>query len=237
MHPLLSSSIALSLLSALPAAVLAQDSDIPFSACALFGSYYPPPTLEKSSKQLGKLRSVFTKAFDELIDNGGSEDYGPISSNTTSFSVALFGGSDSMKDDPVLFEYHYTSPADSVHNKTNITSDTQFPVGEVTMVFTVYAWLVEMGEQWDTPITQYLPELSNKEGLFTVPWKDVTIGSLANHLSGLSRKCKSQPGLYCIRPILTFVPQPRHVLLERIAVGNVSFPFKPSYTEPVLLTV
>lgn len=187
----------------MPWAVLAQDDDIPFSACALLGAYYPPPTISKFSSELEILRSGLAETFDELTANGGSEDYGPISPHTTSFSAVLFTGSVSMKDEPVIFEYHYTSPEDFASIETNITSNTRFPVGDMTMVFTVYAWLVNMGEQWNTPITQYLPELSQKEGSFMVPWDDVTIGSLANHMSGLSRQCKLTTN-DCIRHILTW---------------------------------
>ncbi|KAJ4186497.1 hypothetical protein NW767_008821 [Fusarium falciforme] len=168
-----------------------DDDDIPFSACPLVGAYYPPPTIDKSSKTFSQLQSKFTGAFDDLIKNGGSEDYGPISANTTSFSVVLFGGAESLRDDPVFFEYHYTSPEDQATTKANLTSTTKFPVGDLSMVFTVYAWLVKNGDNWETPITKYLPGLARVKGSLTVPWKDVTIGSLAGQMSGLSRQSQA----------------------------------------------
>ncbi|KAF4455690.1 hypothetical protein FALBO_15571 [Fusarium albosuccineum] len=191
--PSLTSTIALSLLGALPSAVFAQENenDIAFSACALIGSYYPPLTIDKSSDSFSQLRSKFTDVFDKLIKDGGSEDYGEITPNTTSFSVVLFGGADSLRDDPVFFEYHYTSPEDQALTNTNLTSSTKFPVGDVSMIFTVYAWLVNQGDNWETPITKYLPELAEVKGSLTVPWKDVTIGALANQMSGLSRQSQA----------------------------------------------
>ncbi|KAG5742787.1 hypothetical protein H9Q72_013116 [Fusarium xylarioides] len=163
------------------------NNDIPFQACAPIGAYYPPPTIDKSSEPFKKLTSQFTKTFDDLIKNGGSDKYGPITPNTTSFSVVIFGGAKSLRDDPVFFEYHYTSPEDRASN-ANLTSDTKFPVGDVSMIFTVYAWLVKMGEHWETPITRYLPELSKVKGPLTVNWEDITIGALAGQMSGLSRE-------------------------------------------------
>ncbi|KAH7148999.1 beta-lactamase/transpeptidase-like protein [Dactylonectria estremocensis] len=185
-------SAATLLLSALPRQVAAQESDtISFSACPLIGAYYPPPTISESSDAFSQLAAKFTNVFDELIKNNGSEDYGAITPNTTSFSVVLFGGSEALRDDPVFFEYHYTSPLDQSLTNTTLDLTTKFPVGDLTMIFTVYAWLVEHGEQWDNPITEYLPELAGIEGPLTVPWKDVTIGSLAGHMSGLSRQSQS----------------------------------------------
>ncbi|KAM0195635.1 hypothetical protein ACHAPI_006184 [Fusarium lateritium] len=188
------SAIFSALLSALPMAVLAQneciDNDIPFFGCAPLGAYYPPPTISKASKPFKAVISAFTKAFDDLIKNGGSEKYGEITPNTTSFSVIVFGGDESLRDDPVFFEYHYTSPQDMAFND-NITLATKFPLGDVSMVFTVYAWLAKMGEQWETPITKYLPELAKAKGSLKVSWDEVTIGALAGQVSGLSRESKA----------------------------------------------
>ncbi|SPJ74135.1 uncharacterized protein FTOL_03865 [Fusarium torulosum] len=188
------SAIFTTLLSALPMAVLAQkeciDNDIPFFGCAPLGAYYPPPTISKTSKPFKGLISEFTKMFDDLIKNGRSEKYGEITPNTTSFSVIIFGGDGSLRDDPIFFEYHYISPEDQASNN-NVTLTTKFPLGDVSMVFTVYAWLAKMGEQWETPITKYLPELANVEGSLKVAWDEVTIGALAGQVSGLSRESKA----------------------------------------------
>ncbi|KAH8685127.1 beta-lactamase/transpeptidase-like protein [Ilyonectria robusta] len=189
MRSSLSSLVAILLFGALPVSVSTQDTDnVTFSACPLIGAYYPPPTISKSSGAFSQLASTFTDVFDELVKDGGSEKYGSIMPNTTSFSVVLFGGSHSLREDPIFFEYHYTSPADQSVTGASLTSSTKFPVGDVTMVFTVYAWLVDKGEQWEESITKYLPELARIEGPLTVPWEDVTIGSLAGQMSGLSRQ-------------------------------------------------
>ena len=183
-------AIAITGLSLFPQAS-AQSSAIPYSACPLIGSYYPPPTFSRSSEPFKKLSSDFTKTFDQLVEKGGSDDYGPITPNTTSFSVVLFTGAEATKEDPAFFEYHYTSPQDQRDTGTNLTSDTKLPVGDLTMVFTVYAWLVKMGETWDAPITRYLPELAKASKSGGAVWEEVTIGSLAGHMSGLVRQTEA----------------------------------------------
>ncbi|KAL4731333.1 hypothetical protein ACLX1H_000298 [Fusarium chlamydosporum] len=183
-----------SLLSAMSMVAVAKETsvkeDISFFGCAPLGAYYPPPTIDKSSKPFRKLVSSFTKMFDDLIQNGGSEKYGPVHVNTTSFSVIIFGGDEKLRQDPIFFEYHYTSLEDQISNE-NITLATRFPVGDVSMVFTVYAWLAKMGEQWETPITKYLPELADVEVPFAPVWEDITIGALAGQVSGLARESKA----------------------------------------------
>ncbi|KAF5670078.1 hypothetical protein FHETE_4761 [Fusarium heterosporum] len=179
------------LLSALPMVVLAQDkcidNDIPFFGCAPLGAYYPPPTISKDIKSFNAVIAKFNDMFDDLIKNGQSDKYGAITPNTTSFSVIIFGGDEALRDDPILFEYHYTSPQDQAYND-KVTPTTKFPLGDVSMVFTVYAWLAKMGEQWEMPITKYLPELADSKGSLKVDWDEVTIGSLAGQVSGLSRE-------------------------------------------------
>lgn len=183
-----------SIVGAMSMVTLAQtacvEEDIPYFGCAPLGAYYPAPTIDKTSKPIKNLVSSFTEMFDDLIKNGSSEKYGPIDVNTTSFSVVIFGGDEKLREDPIFFEYHYTSPEDQVSNE-NITLATKFPVGDVSMVFTVYAWLAKMGERWETPITTFLPELAEVKAPFAPVWEDITIGALAGQVSGLSRECKS----------------------------------------------
>ncbi|KAF4997439.1 hypothetical protein FGRMN_3803 [Fusarium graminum] len=179
------------LLSALPMAVLAQDkcvdNDIPFFGCAPLGVYYPPPTISKDTKPFNAVIGKFAEMFDDLIKNGQNDKYGEITPNTTSFSVIIFGGDEALRDDPVLFEYHYTSPRDQAYDD-KVTLTTKFPLGDVSMVFTVYTWLAKMGEQWETPITKYLPELADSKRPLKVDWDEVTIGGLAGQMSGISRE-------------------------------------------------
>lgn len=172
---------------------LVAAAQVSYSPCPLIGNYFPAPSW--SSIIDAKLPAAFGTAFSDLVQHSGHPVYGPISANTTSFSVIYFygnaGDQNSNAPSPVLFEYHHTSAYDAVHNVSAITANTKLPLAEVTMVMTVYTWLATMGDRWDEPITKYLPELgARQEGDLGIPWSDVTIGSLAGHMSGLPRLCK-----------------------------------------------
>jgi CubicO group peptidase (beta-lactamase class C family) len=127
--------------------------------------------------------------FGNLTRNGRSEEYGAITPNTTSFSVVLFSGAKSNATvDPIFYQYHYTAPAAGA--KTKVTLDSVFALGSLTQLFTVYAWLAEMGvETWTDPITKYLPQLKTAScgEKFLVEWDTVTIEALAGQMAGISR--------------------------------------------------
>ncbi|KAK2590805.1 hypothetical protein QQS21_011510 [Conoideocrella luteorostrata] len=184
----------------------AQNDTIKFSPCPLIGAYYPPPS--SSSIQESGLATQAKRDFDELIQNGGHKVYGKIF-NTTSFSVVYFTGFDAKPGNSALFEYHHTSPRDTKNHNVLINSDTKFPLAQVSMVFTVYGWLLAMGEQWTAPITKFLPQLRDEKKLLSIPWEDITIGDLAGHTSGLPRTssacvigkdCKSSDFLKAVAP-------------------------------------
>lgn len=177
------------------AASLAEAQTL-YQPCPLLRAYYPSPTLDKSSSTLQSFTQEFTSLFDDLIANGGSDDFGAITPNTTSFSVVLFSGADSAQADPVLYEYYHTATLlDSVED---VTPHSLFPTGTLTQLFTIYAWLIESGSgSWDSPITDFLPELGSVDDLTSefdvgigVDWTTITIGSLAAHMSGLMRDCE-----------------------------------------------
>ncbi|OAQ96162.1 hypothetical protein LLEC1_02113 [Akanthomyces lecanii] len=164
-------------------------AQVSYSPCPLIGNYFPAPS--RASILGAKLPAAFGTAFSDLVQHSGHPVYGPISANTTSFSVIYFSGdadNKSQGSSPVLFEYHHTSAYDAARNVSAVTADTKFPLAEVTMVMTVYAWLATMGDRWDEPITKYFSELdAGHNGDLGIPWSDITVGTLAGHMSGLPR--------------------------------------------------
>ncbi|ETS73164.1 hypothetical protein PFICI_15109 [Pestalotiopsis fici W106-1] len=164
-----------------------------YQPCPLLRAYYPAPNLDKSSDAVQNFAQEFTSVFDSLIESSGSDDFGAITPNTTSFSVVLFSGSDSAGDDPIIFEYHHT--ATRLETAEIVTAQTVFPIGTLTQLFTVYAWLVVTADgSWASPITEFLPELKQKSPStsgydidLVVDWESITVGSLASHMSGLVR--------------------------------------------------
>ncbi|KAI9698902.1 MAG: hypothetical protein M1820_007323 [Bogoriella megaspora] len=172
---------------ALPVLALAGDGK--YSPCPLLRGYFSPPTINRTSSTFTNFSTIYTAEFDNLIATGSHPVYGPITSNTTSFSIILSTGA-ADNDDPVFFEYHYTAPGAEAPEP--VSSDTVFPAGSLTQVLTVYAWLATLGDDAMTmPITHFLPELLGSNlsagSDFPIFWDDITIGALAGQTSGLNR--------------------------------------------------
>jgi hypothetical protein len=191
--------ITLNAFLALPALTLAQDTE--YSPCPLLRGYFLPPTIDKTSTPFTNLSADISAEFDNLTVTGSHPLYGPITPNTTSFSIMIFTNAASNTD-PVYFEYHYTAPGSG--SPEPVSGDTVFPAGSVTQVLTVHAWLATLGDSsMTTSITRFLPELSGgKFGAgsdFPISWDDITIGALAGQTSGLGRDSSAcKLGAMCI---------------------------------------
>ncbi|KJR83623.1 alkaline D-peptidase [Sporothrix schenckii 1099-18] len=171
-------------------AAVSSAQDLPYQPCPLIRAYYPVPGINKSSSAIQKATATFSGLFDNLVKTGCSDNFGCISPNTTSFSLALYSIADAGDDeDFIFFDYSHTVP--SLANNKTVGLDTIFPTGTLTQVFTVYAWLIQMGDgYWEQPITVFLPELletSLSSGSIAVDWDNVSIGSLAGQMSGIVR--------------------------------------------------
>lgn len=102
-----------------------------------------------------------------------------------SFSVALV---DYHQDDPGIpvWEYHHLAKG-NVNGTDKLDRDSQYLIGSVSKVFSTLVLLLS-DVQLDEPLTKYLPELSNSSS--TLAWDEVTLRSLANHLSGAPTNCE-----------------------------------------------
>ena len=181
---------------------LGQTAEQPvYQPCPLLRAYCDAPVLPKSSDAVKSMTKDFDAVFDNLTLAGGSEDFGPITPNTTSFSVVLFSGATNATDDSIFYSYHYTAP--KAKKGVKVADGTVFALGSLTQLFTVYTWLTEMGiETWSDPITKYLPELKSaaRGGNMTVDWDGVTIEALTSHMAGIARDSKAcQLGAECDR--------------------------------------
>jgi CubicO group peptidase (beta-lactamase class C family) len=84
-----------------------------------------------------------------------------------------------------------------------------FRIGSVTKIFTVLAFLAEVGDGvWNDPVTKHIPELAaiaasrrgvERQSTWSVDWDDITIGALAGQSSGLIRDCTSVPRVLSCR--------------------------------------
>jgi CubicO group peptidase (beta-lactamase class C family) len=165
-----------------------------YQPCPLLRAYFPTPDLTKAKDSLDEIAASTKALFDDLMEAGYSEDFGTVTPNTTSFTVVMFAGAGSeATDDSIFFEYSYTAPDANAQSPVDI--DTPMPLGTLTQLFTVYAWLVAVGDgKWETPITEFLPELVSvrrtRDAELLVDWDEVTIGALAGYMSGLARDCE-----------------------------------------------
>ena len=126
--------------------------------------------------------------------------------NGTAVSVAV----QSVHEETPLLNVHYTPPLRNPNGTAEVDEHTIFRIGSLSKVFTVLGVLLAEGVRWDDPITQYLPELRDMprgeagqgpepdDAITTVDWDDVTIGSLATHISGIGTDRKRPLPLYPI---------------------------------------
>ena len=163
-----------------------------FQPCPLLGPWVPAPIINPSSASI----EAATKSVDKLLDDyivKADGRFGPISPNTTSFSIALFAGSNYIPASdnlPFFYEYHHTASNLAGHG---LDKNSVFALGDLTQLFTVYTQLAELGDQvWSRSIVDFLPELRNvstMDAIHAVRWEDATLGSLAGHMAGIARDC------------------------------------------------
>lgn len=197
MHCLSSLSCALSLLCFhLTSAQVSK-----YQPCPLLGPYLPKPIIDSTSPALRSALQKFTSYIDSYIKNGTGE-FGPITPNTTSFSVGIFAGatyaSENTSGAPYFDEYHHTASDmdDSQSQATNPRSI--YAIGDLTQIFVVLMVLAEEGESvWSRSIAEFIPDLlhnstagSTYDATRDVNWNQVTMGDLAGHLAGIARTCK-----------------------------------------------
>ncbi|KAF1809860.1 beta-lactamase/transpeptidase-like protein [Eremomyces bilateralis CBS 781.70] len=176
------------LFSAVPS-VRSLDS---YQPCPLLGPRFPLPTGLPTSKPLQAALMNLTAALDAL-STGDSHDF-TATTNTTSFSVALFSSDPlSNASSPFFYQYHHTASNSTAGpiGVREVNADSVYNVARITSVFTVYAFLVAAGDtHWLDPITKHVPELAASEGsqpVESVKWEDVRLIDLASNMAGIGR--------------------------------------------------
>lgn len=168
-----------------------------YQPCPLLGPRFPAPVGLSSSKTVKATLTNLTKALDEISNSSNGSEFTATTSNTTSFSVALFATDFlTTSSKPYFFEYHHTAP--SLGNRSigvsEVNATSVYNVARVTTVFTVYAMLLAVGdEHWLEPITKYIPELAESAGeqvIESVRWNDVRLIDLASNMAGIGRTGK-----------------------------------------------
>jgi CubicO group peptidase (beta-lactamase class C family) len=148
------------------------------AACYDPSSAFPVPLWQKNAHALEPAFRVIETALDAL---GSDDKY-----NSTSFSVEVTSQSET------LWTYHHSARE---HNKTrpgvtHVNGDSQYRIASITKTFTVLGVLYQHAAgnlSLDDPVDQYIAELSGPES-GVLPWKDITLRSLASQLSGIPRE-------------------------------------------------
>lgn len=168
-----------------------------YQPCPLLGPFFPAPLIDPASPELNKVAQSLNKLLDDYIVEGHGS-FGPITANTTSFSLALFAGSNYVPgSDDLHFFYEYHHAANDLENRP-LNKDSVFALGDLTQLFTVYTQLAALGDEvWSHGILDYVPELHNSsvtasDAISKVQWKDVTLGALAGQMSGIARSCMAR---------------------------------------------
>ncbi|KAF2203019.1 beta-lactamase/transpeptidase-like protein [Delitschia confertaspora ATCC 74209] len=145
--------------------------------------YEPSPAfpLPKYDSQHSLLKNAFGAIESALKATIASSKY-----NITSFSVEVTSSEDS------LWSLHHTARQRnaSQHDVDKVDGDTLYRIASITKTFTVLGILYQHAAgnlSLDDPIDIYIEELKEKQK-GTLPWKDITLRSLASQLSGIPRE-------------------------------------------------
>lgn len=107
---------------------------------------------------------------------------------STSFSVEITSSKETLWS-----RYHTARERnDSRPDIPEVNGDALYRIASITKTFTVLGILYqhEAGNlSLDDPVDKYIKELKEDQA-GTIPWKDITLRSLASQLSGIPRECR-----------------------------------------------
>ncbi|KAI8940804.1 hypothetical protein NX059_002067 [Plenodomus lindquistii] len=142
--------------------------------CPILGPVFPAPRdLHTSSTFQDALKTLQTRLDDAFTS--GNTTHGPVNPNDT-YSIQIF----STGSKEPLLDYHRRGP--NVLGNRKIDGDSVYRIASVSKLLTVYLLLLEGGATiFNEKVTKYLPELEA-----VANWNDITIGSLAGYLGGIT---------------------------------------------------
>jgi CubicO group peptidase (beta-lactamase class C family) len=152
--------------------------------CPLLGPAYPAATdLASPAFVAAKAKFDAALASNTQIDKDG-----------VSFAIEIY--SSRSKDAGSIHRNFNTATAQN--SSVTVDPDTLFRIHSISKVLTVYTMLSKLSYQyWHEPVTKYIPELANSQRhdvVSDVDWSEVTLGSLASQISGISRDCTVTTG-------------------------------------------
>lgn len=149
-------------------------------SCPPLGPVLPAPQAPSKHEAVQAATKGIASALDEIT--------GSLLNHS-----ALSIGVKSIHEDKQLFKYHFTPPNVPELGTDKIDENTIYRVGSVSKMMPAIAALQSSAIDMDESVLKYIPELRNAtgSGVVATHWEDITVRSLANHLSGLStdRRC------------------------------------------------
>jgi CubicO group peptidase (beta-lactamase class C family) len=141
---------------------------------------HPPPDYDPHDPILQQAFESITTALKTAI---AAPEYA-----STSFSVEVTSSKES------LWSFHHTAHERNASRPDipQVNGDTLYRIASITKTFTVLGVLYQHAAgslSLDDTVNKYLTELGDKSD-GGVPWKDITLRSLASQLSGIPRECK-----------------------------------------------
>ncbi|KAI0144396.1 beta-lactamase/transpeptidase-like protein [Xylariaceae sp. FL1272] len=146
--------------------------------CPPFGPVLPAPISPSSDPSVQAAIQNLTGQFHDL-----TADF-----DTTGLAIAV----QSIYEAKPMLEFYYTPPTLDTNGTNDVNSETIFRLGSISKMFAALSVLTSGVMKMEDPVAKYVPELlqlspddSEVNDITSVNWNQVTIGSLASHLSGI----------------------------------------------------
>lgn len=161
------------------------------TVAVLAGANCHEPTVAHPLPDYDSNDALLKHAFAE-IDTAITSAVAAPEFSATSFSVEI------TSSEGTLWSKHHTANERNTSRPDipEVNGDALYRIASITKTFTVLGILYQEKAgnlSLDEPVNKYISELKEDQN-GTLPWKDITLRSLASQLSGIPREC-AIPGL------------------------------------------
>ncbi|KAE9989176.1 hypothetical protein EG328_000108 [Venturia inaequalis] len=203
------------------------------------GPRFSPPThftgdslVAASWKNLGSNLDAYLQGNRQGVESSLLEGL-----ENLTFSLGMFSVHDPAAE---TLQYHYTSKeVANGKGAKEVDGNSIYRVASVSKLFSVYAgMLVFSDEQWNQPITDFVPRLSKStldkittDSIHYIQWEDVTLRALASQIAGIPRDAQPVLSDIALDPVTYLgVPDPTSLGLPPLDLVN-----DPSTIAPCLI--
>ncbi|KAH7372137.1 beta-lactamase family protein [Cadophora sp. MPI-SDFR-AT-0126] len=207
------------------------------------GPRFPSPVdLTSNSSAVTAGWKNVSAAFDRYLAGGGSNETAlPLAKlKEITFSVGMFSIHDPAAS--TLQYHHISEDAKTSPGTHTVDGDSIYRLASVSKLITVFASLLAFDdEQWDQPITNFIPGISNSssngtedDSVLRTHWEKVPLRALASQISGLPRDPSPWfADLAILDPLTLAPPKPDKYGLPPLTLEEVT-PYLPCLLNPKL---